>query len=128
MFYRWRQIYGDIKVPEDMRLHELEQENSRLKRIVAERDLEIDVMKDVLLKTGDDATAAGSGHLATFPGRFPSPQFRPVRYQQKRRGLSFAASFGKKRCLSSLRRSRKSTRATAMAACTVTSRAERRAC
>lgn len=49
-FYRWRRVYGDMKVPEVKRLRELEQENARLKRIVAERDLEIDVMKEVLAK------------------------------------------------------------------------------
>jgi len=49
-FYRWRRVYGDMRVPEVRRLRELEQENARLKRIVAERDLEIDVMKEVLAK------------------------------------------------------------------------------
>ena len=49
-FYRWRRVYGDMKVPEVRRLRELEQENARLKRLVAERDLEIDAMKEVLSK------------------------------------------------------------------------------
>ena len=49
-FYRWRRVYGDMKVPEVRRLRELEQENARLKRIVAERDLEIDVMKEIIGK------------------------------------------------------------------------------
>lgn len=49
-YYRWRRIYGDMKVAEVKRLRELEQENARLKRILAERDLEIDVMKEVLAK------------------------------------------------------------------------------
>ena len=49
-YYRWRRVYGDMKVPEVKRLRELEQENGRLKRILAERDLEIDVMKEVLAK------------------------------------------------------------------------------
>ena len=49
-FYRWRRAYGDMKVPEVRRLRELEQENGRLKRLVAERDLEIDAMKEVLSK------------------------------------------------------------------------------
>ena len=47
-FYRWRRVYGDMKVPEVKRLRELEQQNARLKRLVAERDLEIDAMKEVL--------------------------------------------------------------------------------
>lgn len=49
-YYRWRHMYGEMKVPEVKRLRELEQENARLKRIVAERDLEIDAMKEVLSK------------------------------------------------------------------------------
>jgi len=49
-YYRWRRVYGDMKVPEVKRLRELEQENARLKRLVAERDLELDVMKEVLAK------------------------------------------------------------------------------
>jgi len=39
-----------MSVPDVRRLRELEKENSRLKRIVAERDLEIDVMKELLSK------------------------------------------------------------------------------
>jgi putative transposase len=39
-----------MKQPEIKRLRELEQENARLKRLMAERDLEIDAMKEVLSK------------------------------------------------------------------------------
>jgi len=49
-FYRWRRIYGHMNVPEVKRLRELEQENARLKRLVAERGLELDAMKEVLSK------------------------------------------------------------------------------
>jgi putative transposase len=49
-YYRWRRVYGDMKVPEIRRLRDLEQENGRLKRIVADRDLEIEAMKEVLSK------------------------------------------------------------------------------
>ncbi len=47
-WYRWKKKFGHMDVPDVRRLRELEKENSRLKRIVAERDLEIDAMKDVL--------------------------------------------------------------------------------
>jgi putative transposase len=47
-WYRWKKRYGQMGVAEVRRLRQLEQENSRLKRIVAERDLEIDAMKEVL--------------------------------------------------------------------------------
>ena len=49
-FYRWRRKYGDMGLPEMHRLRELERENSQLKRLVAERDLEIDAMKALLAK------------------------------------------------------------------------------
>jgi putative transposase len=47
-FYRWKRKYGDLPAGEMRRLRELEGENVRLKRMLAERDLEIDAMKDIL--------------------------------------------------------------------------------
>ena len=49
-FYRWRNKYGKMSVSEARRLKELEKENARLKRLLAERDVEIDVMKEVMEK------------------------------------------------------------------------------
>ena len=49
-FYTWRKKYGGTDVAAIKRLRELEQENARLKRILAERDLELDVVKEVLAK------------------------------------------------------------------------------
>ncbi len=46
----WRKKYGGVDVAAVKRLRELEQENARLKRLLAERDLELDVVKDVLAK------------------------------------------------------------------------------
>jgi putative transposase len=47
-WYRWKKQFGQMDVPDVRRLRELEKENTRLKRIVAERDLEIDALKEVL--------------------------------------------------------------------------------
>ena len=47
-WYRWKKKFGQMGVPDVRRLRELEKENSRLKRIVAERDLEIDAMQEAL--------------------------------------------------------------------------------
>lgn len=47
-WYRWKKKFGQMNVPDVRRLRELEKENTRLKRIVADRDLEIDAMKEVL--------------------------------------------------------------------------------
>ena len=46
--YRWKRKYGEMTTSEVKRLRELESENARLKRLLAERDLEIDAIKDVL--------------------------------------------------------------------------------
>lgn len=49
-FYRWRRKYTGVTVPEALRLRELERENARLKRLLAERDLELDATKELLTK------------------------------------------------------------------------------
>jgi putative transposase len=49
-FYRRRRLYGGMSVPETQRLKELEKENSRLKRLLAERDLAIDALQEYLAK------------------------------------------------------------------------------
>ena len=49
-FYNWRSKYGGLEVNEARRLRELESENSRLKKLLAEKLLEVEAMKDVLSK------------------------------------------------------------------------------
>lgn len=49
-FYRWRKVYGGMTVSEAHRLKELERENARLKRLLAERDLAIDALQEYLQK------------------------------------------------------------------------------
>jgi putative transposase len=46
-YYRWRKEYGGLKLEQAKRLKDLEKENSRLKRLVAELSLEKQVPKDV---------------------------------------------------------------------------------
>jgi len=48
--YRWRNKYGGLSTSELHRLRELEAENSRLKRIIAQQALDIDVLKEVVSK------------------------------------------------------------------------------
>src|SRR5512140_1650478 len=45
--YLWRQRFGKLEPADVKRLRQLEQENGRLKKLVAERDLEIEVLKEV---------------------------------------------------------------------------------
>ena len=49
-FYRWRSRFGGMNVNEAARVRELEKENARLKRLLAERDLEVDIIKEFLQK------------------------------------------------------------------------------
>lgn len=49
-FYNWRSRYGGMGVSEARRLRQLEEENQRLKRLVADQALDIQVLKDVLGK------------------------------------------------------------------------------
>jgi putative transposase len=48
--YRWRQKFGGMTVSDAQRLRELERENARLKRLLAERDLEVEALKGLLAK------------------------------------------------------------------------------
>jgi putative transposase len=48
--YRWRTKYGGLETSELQRLRELEAENSRLKKIVAQQVLDIDALKDLVSK------------------------------------------------------------------------------
>ena len=46
-FHRWRAQYGGMKADDVKLLKELQRENSQLKRIVADKELEIDALKEV---------------------------------------------------------------------------------
>ncbi len=48
--YLWRKRFGKLEAVDVKRLRQLEQENAKLKKLVAERDLEIEVMKEVAAK------------------------------------------------------------------------------
>ena len=49
-FYSWRSKFGGMDVGEAKRLKQLEEENAKLKRIVADQALDITMLKDVLGK------------------------------------------------------------------------------
>jgi putative transposase len=46
-YYRWRKEYGGLKLDQAKRLKELDRENAKLRRVVAELSLEKQVLKDV---------------------------------------------------------------------------------
>ena len=45
-YYRWRKEYGGLDVVQARRLKELERENARLKKLVADQALDIDILKE----------------------------------------------------------------------------------
>ena len=45
-YYRWRKEYGGLKVDQAKRLKELEKENTRLKKLVAEQALDMAILKE----------------------------------------------------------------------------------
>jgi putative transposase len=51
-YYRWRKQYQGMTVPEARRLKQLEQENARLKRLVADQALANEALKESLAKRG----------------------------------------------------------------------------
>ncbi len=51
-FYSWRRKFGRLHTTDVKRLRALEEENRRLKRVVADQALNLQVLKDVLGKAG----------------------------------------------------------------------------
>src|SRR5205807_9640685 len=64
--YTWRKRFGGFQANDIRRLKQLETENARLKKLVVERDLEIEVMKEVAAKTGE--RAGSSAASCVWPG------------------------------------------------------------
>jgi len=58
-WHRWRNQYGGMKADDAKKLKELERENARLKRIVADQALDIDMLKEVNRGNFGPRTAAG---------------------------------------------------------------------
>ena len=46
-YYRWRREYGGLSIDQAKRLRELEKENTRLKKVVAEQALDMAILKEV---------------------------------------------------------------------------------
>jgi transposase-like protein len=47
-YYRWRKEYGGMRIDQAHRLKQLEQENSRLKRLVADLSLDNAILKETV--------------------------------------------------------------------------------
>lgn len=85
--YGWRKRFGTLAVDETKRLRALETENGRLKKLVAERDLEIRVMKEIAAKNGKRRRSPRAGLVCAStrslsPKGVRSPARRQIRPQQ----------------------------------------------
>src|SRR5690349_22558068 len=63
-FYNWKAKYSGMTVSEARRLKELEQENAKLKRLLAEAELDKAALKDLLHLSKPAGQARGGGHFA----------------------------------------------------------------
>jgi len=57
-FYKWKAKYGGLEVSEARRLRALEDENAKLKKLLAEAVLDVAMLRDVASKNGDARRAA----------------------------------------------------------------------
>jgi putative transposase len=55
-YHRWRAQYGGLKADDAKRLKELQAENSRLKRLLAEAELEKDALRELARETSEPGT------------------------------------------------------------------------
>ena len=65
--YRWKKRFGSFQPDDVRRLKQLEQKNARLKKLVTERDLEIEVMKEIAAKNGRRAGPSRAGCVCRSP-------------------------------------------------------------
>jgi putative transposase len=70
-FYLLRKKFGSLKENDVKRLRDLEKENLRLKRLLAERDVELDVVREFLQKSKQSSGEAKSGRVPDQSQDFP---------------------------------------------------------
>jgi len=82
---RWRRKYADHDVPEAKKLKSLEAENARLKRIVANQSLDMEILKETASKNGRTfrQTGLGSSHSSLWPCKPASDMCCAWRIQPK---------------------------------------------
>jgi putative transposase len=66
--YGWRKHFGTLEPADVKRLRQLEQENTRLRKMVADRDLELDVLKEITRNQKSPAHAC-AGSRSRVPNR-----------------------------------------------------------
>lgn len=87
-FYRWRKKYGGMEKSDAKQLKELEKENARLKKLLAEKELDNDILKEALKQSSTaqhppgrcQPRPAGVGHRrkAGLSGAWPAEKYAAV--------------------------------------------------
>ena len=87
--HRWRAQYGGLKAADAKRLKELERENGKLKRMVADQLLEIDALREIAKGRMKVKSAFAPPLLvgAASRRRYACRRFRPVRPSVVRAGV-----------------------------------------
>ncbi|GMA74853.1 hypothetical protein GCM10025880_64430 [Methylorubrum aminovorans] len=80
-FYRWKKLYGGLGTGELRRLKQLEDENRKLKQLVADLSLDKHILQDVLAKSSDACSAT----RARAPGSGGARGERAARLRRARR-------------------------------------------
>jgi putative transposase len=63
-FYRWKKVYGGLEPGQARQLKQLEEENTKLKRLVADLSLDKVMLQDVVKKSGETLSAARDDPLS----------------------------------------------------------------
>ena len=66
-FYRWKKQYGGLQPAEARELKQLREENTKLKKVVADLSLDKAMLQDVVKKTGEDRATTSGGSLTAWP-------------------------------------------------------------
>ena len=81
--YAWRKHFGQMQVADVKRLKALQVENARLKKLLAERDLDIEVLKEInSKKSGEPAGPTRPGGPRLHPRSVSAPGLRADRRGQ----------------------------------------------
>lgn len=78
-YYRWKKVYGGMEPSEARELKQLRDENTKLKRLVADLSLDKVILQDVVQKSGEACQEARSGALPDGPLRGECPPGVSVR-------------------------------------------------
>ena len=70
-FYRWKKKFGGLLPSEVRKLRQLEEENARLRRLVADLSLDKEMLQEVIRKSYKACSTAEDGHKNTSPLLFP---------------------------------------------------------